>query len=377
MTIGWSKVPTYEEVLKTVDKDFKVKLPDRTALSFYDSFAMGQFREMQQQIANSQQATDAGRDHAMTQAADEEGTSRAAILRHAEQMNAQNTTALGEAQRLNASMQRTHEESRNRQAEEMARLIGQQQVERDNRDRMIERLNAELRSHQHVAPTPVPAPAPDNSAAIIAAVRETANAVRGQASADASMLYQGMAHTAGELVRNMQQSHQQGLSELINNLSRGLPSVNNMFQSDNRHIINITPAPGGPSAAEPSGPSAAAIEDAPKRPKTKFEPPKNAVQKGGKRALEQRKDRLTDKSITERRKQLEQQRRLNIETQAAAASGSTFRVINADAASAADKGRRRGRSRGRSREAYERAPTPEYPQDMSGFTGRRPTLPLR
>ena len=79
MTIPWTKRPTHEEVLKTVDKDFKVKLPDRTALSFYDSFAMGQFREMQQQIANSQQATDAGRDHAMTQAAEEQDTTRAAI----------------------------------------------------------------------------------------------------------------------------------------------------------------------------------------------------------------------------------------------------------------------------------------------------------
>ena len=89
----------------------------------------------------------------------------------------------------------------------MARLIGQQQIERDNRDRMIERLNAELRQHPCVVPTPIPAPAPDNSAAIIAAVRETANAIRGQASQDASMLYQGMAQTTGELVRNMQQSH--------------------------------------------------------------------------------------------------------------------------------------------------------------------------
>ena len=152
-------------------------------------------------------------------------------------MNAQNTTALGEAQRLNTSMQRTHEESRTRQAEEMARLIGQQQIERDNRDRMIERLNAELRQHPRVVPTPMPAPAPDNSAAIIQAVRETANAIRGQASADASMLYQGMAHTTGELVRNMQQSHTQGLSELMHNLARGFPTVNNLFQSDLRHII--------------------------------------------------------------------------------------------------------------------------------------------
>ena len=93
----------------------------------------------------------------------------------------------------------------------------------DNRDRMIERLNAELRSHQHVAPTPMPAPPPDNSAAIIHAVHETANAISGQASQYASMLYQGMAHATGELVRNMQQSQTQGLSELVNNISRGFP----------------------------------------------------------------------------------------------------------------------------------------------------------
>ena len=239
MTIGWSKVPTYEEVLKTVDKDFKVKLPDRTALSFYDSFAMGQFREMQQQITNAQQATDAGRDHARPPAAQGARPSTAAILTHAQQRAAQTTAALGEAHRLNASMQRTHEESRTRQAEEMAHLIGQQQIERDNRDRMIERLNAELQSHRHVVPTPMPAPPPDNSSAIINAVHETARAIRGQASQDASMLYQGMAHATGELVRNMQQSQTQSLSELANNLARGLPTVNNLFQHDNRHVINI------------------------------------------------------------------------------------------------------------------------------------------
>ena len=210
MTIAWSKRPTYEEVLKTLDTDYKVKLPDRSAVSFYDSFAMGQFREMQQQITTSQQATDAARDHAMGQAAEDENTSKAAILKHAEQMNARNRAALGEVQRQNADMQRTHEESRSRQAEEMARLIGQQQIERDNRDRMIEKLNTELRSHPQVVPTPIAAPAPDHSAAIIQAVHATANAIRGQASQDSQNLYQGFAHTTGELVRNLQQSHTQG-----------------------------------------------------------------------------------------------------------------------------------------------------------------------
>ena len=266
MTIAWSKRPTYEEVLKTLDADYKVKLPDRTAVSFYDSFAMGQFREMQQQITTSQQATDAARDHAMGQAAEDENTSKAAILKHAEQMNARNSAALGEVQRQNADMQRTHEESRSRQAEEMARLIGQQQIERDNRDRMIEKLNTELRSHPQVVPTPIAAPAPDHSAAIIQAVHATANAIRGQASQDSQNLYQGFAHTTGELVRNLQQSHTQGLSQLMNNLSRGFPTVNNLFQSNTRHIHDHRQITVAPDPAH--GPSAAAIEDeAPKEDK--------------------------------------------------------------------------------------------------------------
>ena len=41
----WSKRPTYEEILRDMDTDYKVRLPDRVALQFYDSFAMTQFRE--------------------------------------------------------------------------------------------------------------------------------------------------------------------------------------------------------------------------------------------------------------------------------------------------------------------------------------------
>eukprot|EP00494_Astrolonche_serrata_P010426 UN10491 len=48
-----------------------------------------------------------------------------------------------------------------------------------------------------------------------------------------------MASTVGELVRTMQDAHRQGISELLNNLNRGLPpTINNLFQSDNRHIDN-------------------------------------------------------------------------------------------------------------------------------------------
>ena len=52
-TVEWSKRPTYEQILRDIDTDYKVKLPDRTAVQFYDSFAMSEFRNMQQEIEGS------------------------------------------------------------------------------------------------------------------------------------------------------------------------------------------------------------------------------------------------------------------------------------------------------------------------------------
>ena len=119
----------------------------------------------------------------------------------------------------------------------MAKLIAQQQVERDNRDRMQTKVLEELQKHPKVAPTPIPPPPPDNTATIQNAVRETATAIRGQAIEERDRMYNGMAGTMGEMVRNMQDAHKQGVSELLNNLSRGIsPTMNNLFQSDNRHV---------------------------------------------------------------------------------------------------------------------------------------------
>ena len=50
MRIDWVKRPTYEEIVRDLEKDYKVKLPDRAALNFYDSFAHTQFQQMQQSI---------------------------------------------------------------------------------------------------------------------------------------------------------------------------------------------------------------------------------------------------------------------------------------------------------------------------------------
>ena len=50
MRIDWVIRPTYEEIVRDLEKDYKVKLPDRAALNFYDSFAHTQFQAMQNQI---------------------------------------------------------------------------------------------------------------------------------------------------------------------------------------------------------------------------------------------------------------------------------------------------------------------------------------
>ena len=68
MTINqalWSKRPTYEEILRDMKTDYKVKLPDRVTLQFYDSSAMTHFREMQQQTNESEEQKDEHRREAV------------------------------------------------------------------------------------------------------------------------------------------------------------------------------------------------------------------------------------------------------------------------------------------------------------------------
>ena len=52
----WHKHATYEEVVQAIDKDYKVKLPKRTSLEIWDSFAMSQFKEQVAELQSSQQA---------------------------------------------------------------------------------------------------------------------------------------------------------------------------------------------------------------------------------------------------------------------------------------------------------------------------------
>ena len=400
MRIDWEKKPTYEEIIRDLEKDYKVKLPDRVALNFYDSFAHTQFQQMQQSISTSQQNIDDARDHAMTMTADEQDTSRHAILQHAAQMQQQNSAALQEAQRLNAQLQERHERSRQQQAEEMAKLIAQQQVERDNRDRMHQKVIEDLQKHSKVAPTPLPPPAPDNTAVIQNAVRETAAAIRGQAVEERDRMYNGMANTVGELVRNMQDAHKQGVSELLNNLNRGFaPTITNLFQSDNRHVtlhdqrqvhLSDQRQIHNPSSSSTDPNPPMAIQNVPTAAETEEIVPsklKTSRKKAPKSEAGLAQARLVANLIdgfrevrNAHREQLQNDRRLSIEDQAAAttrgrAPTRSLPQSRAQSRAQSDKtpeytskggqlvmtdASKRGRSRGQS-ESRDRDATPEYP----------------
>ena len=85
----WSKRPTYEEILRGMETDYKVKLPDRVALQFYDSFAMPQFREMRQQTNDSEAQKDEHRREAVVVAAADEGVGRQELQQCANQLHQQ------------------------------------------------------------------------------------------------------------------------------------------------------------------------------------------------------------------------------------------------------------------------------------------------
>ena len=51
------KKPTYAEILNLIEQDAdKIELPERIGVQFFDSFAMGQYKEMLQDAAAGTQA---------------------------------------------------------------------------------------------------------------------------------------------------------------------------------------------------------------------------------------------------------------------------------------------------------------------------------
>ena len=149
--VHWVKRPTHEEVVKDIERDYKVKLPNRVALNFYDSFAMSQFREQQQAMAASQQNSDEARDEAVTQAAAESGVGKRELIEFAQQLGQQNSAAIRQLQTDHAASAAADRRAAERQAEAFARQLAEHQVRADNREQLLQRAST-LKFQLHQRP---------------------------------------------------------------------------------------------------------------------------------------------------------------------------------------------------------------------------------
>ena len=158
------KKPTYLEILNAIERDEdRVDLPERTGLNLWDSFAMGQYREM---VAQVQEGQNNHADHqqmeaAMTQAANTtEGVSKAELMGFMQQMNQSNSAAQATLQQqMNENIQAT-KKATEAHAASIAQEIATQSRKQDQRDAVVDELRKSLaQAHQTPASVPVP-PAP-------------------------------------------------------------------------------------------------------------------------------------------------------------------------------------------------------------------------
>ena len=149
----------YKEMLQDADK---IELPERIGVQFFDSFAMGQYKEMLQDAAAGTQAVaeHQAMDAAMTQAAtQEEGVSRQELLGFMRDLNAQNTNAHATlAQSLQANID-GHRRQTEQQASSIATELATHSRQQDERDKIIEELRKSLASNTVPASAPLPTPA--------------------------------------------------------------------------------------------------------------------------------------------------------------------------------------------------------------------------
>ena len=155
------KKPTYLEILNAIERDEdKITLPERVALNFWDSFAMGQYREMVSQLREGQQnhADHQQMEAAMTQAATEnDGVTRSELMGFMQQMQQSNSAAQATLQQqLNESIQATRKATE-QHAASIAQEIAIQSRKQDARDAVVDELRKSLaQAHQTPASVPVP-----------------------------------------------------------------------------------------------------------------------------------------------------------------------------------------------------------------------------
>ena len=134
-------------------------LPERTALTFWDSYAMGQHKEMLENSAARQQAQGerAQMDAAMTQAATDEGLHRQERAGFMRDMNTQNSAAHSTlAAQLQANIDATRRASE-AHAQSIAQEIATQSRKQDQRDEVVDHLRQSLaQAHQTPASVPIP-----------------------------------------------------------------------------------------------------------------------------------------------------------------------------------------------------------------------------
>ena len=132
----WYKVPKYEDVVKAIEKDYKVKLPERTALQFWDSFALSQYKD---QVAELQAGEEARHDHqgmeaAVQQAAEEQGLTRRELSTYMTHLQAQNSSAVQELQRQLGEQSAAHQRALQEQGTQFAAQLAQESQRADRRE---------------------------------------------------------------------------------------------------------------------------------------------------------------------------------------------------------------------------------------------------
>ena len=267
------KRPTYNEVLNLIKADAdKITLPERTGVEFWDSFAMGQYREMLQQTAagDGRVAEHQQMDAAMTQAATEQdGVTKAELLHFMRDLNAQNTSAHATlASSLNANIeaqQRRNDQQATAIAEEMAMHSRRQ----DSRDAVVDQLRQSLaQAHRTPASVPIP-PAPSTTEVHNHWHAHQASlqpAIPQASSADPALLQLlGRAQEASEQRANMQQSVVSQLGDHLGSAIRhmqaqgvGLAQILEHVAQHRQSVADV-PASSGGNQPPPPPPGAGAV----------------------------------------------------------------------------------------------------------------------
>ena len=268
------KKPTYLELLNAIERDEdKIQLPERIGVQLWDSFAMGQFKEMVQQAQEGQnaQAQHQAMDQAMTNAANEnEGVSRQELLGFMQQMNAANSSAQATLQQQMTDNIAATQRAAEAHATAIAQEISVQTRRQDQRDAVVDQLRTSLaEAHQTPASVPIP-PAPSTQAvhthyhqhhaSLQAAIPQTtgsdpallqmlaAGEARSDQRANAQESYmQTLGANLGNAIRHMQ-SQGSGLNDILRNLASRPRGSNDDIMAALAPSGNPPPPPPGAGA---------------------------------------------------------------------------------------------------------------------------------